>query len=288
MTQPLTPASRDGFRRTVFYSLMAGMTPLIPIPWVDDQVLGWVRARMVRTQGRSAGYEIGDRAQAALLGQERIDAVGGCFGWMLSLPFRVVFYLLKKIFKKLVLIFTLKDCVDVFSTTFHEGYLLTRAMERRVVAPEELAPRAEIYAARHLRWAVAATCEQVDTSPVRRLVKGVFGGSRRVLLRGARLLVVLRNRLRRLPQEPDAGGDGARVGGVGAGGAAVRAGTEEAIAAAEAEEEGLTGGLVDRLTKALSEEGEYLKHLDEVFLERWSLESGGGRPGDGRDSGAMS
>ena len=106
------------------HAVLTGLTPLIPVPLVDDLVKSYFRKRLVRSLGSSAGR---------LLSEEEVDALaaesgGGCLGGCLT---TVLVYPLKAVFRKLFYFLEWKRAADVTSRTYHFGYLVGHALRRR-------------------------------------------------------------------------------------------------------------------------------------------------------------
>lgn len=235
-----------GFRRLTLMSLLAGACPLIPVPFVDDWCLKLVRRRTVSdllrrsgliTGGGSGGGSGGSSVIVRRLAGER-DEQRGCIAGTLGLAVGAVFYLVGKLFKKLVFVLTLRDCVRCASETFGEGYLLRHAVaggaaERSLAASEA--------GAVELRRLIEAALAGAGSGPLRRVVRGVLAGSWGELARGAGLL-----------RRTLAGRRGRK-----------RDGEEDAVPVEV--EEGVLGGLVDRLTAALWMEEEYRRRLEGHF-----------------------
>jgi hypothetical protein len=234
-------------RRLTFHALLAGLCPLIPIPFLDDRVLAWVHRRRVREQLERHGFErLGSdfqrrEAVAELARRESKGLLAGCFRLVVIGPLiKLIVRLISKVFRKIVLILTLKDCVDRFSEAFHEGFLLERALEGGRVEAHHL--DAGVAGVLWLRWAIRTTCEAVDPRPLNQLVKRTLKGSRVLLLRASRTLGKLFRKGRR---------DGEVA--------------EAVEARLEQREEALLGSLLDRLTAAIQGEAGYLAAVGETF-----------------------
>lgn len=231
-------ASRETwFRRLTFFSLLAGLCPLIPVPFVDDWVLSRVRLRMGREILAVRGLEASREQLRRLAGLESRDFWQGCLSTAVLLPlFKLVVYLVKKVIRKVVLILTLKECSDRFSEAFHEGFLLHGATllgdlgKGGKVLPE---------AAAAVRQGIVQACEEVDPRPIHQLVKRGLGGSRWLLVTGSRRLARL---FRRGREDSEA--------------------TEEGLRS----EERLLAGLIDRLSSALWLQSGYWKTLEAHYL----------------------
>lgn len=250
-------AASPRFRRLTFFSLLAGLCPLIPLPFLDDWTLEWVRRRLVVESFRDHGREASPRALQLLTWRPERNALAGCLRLAVIGPLlRLTVYLVRKVFRKIVFFLTLSDCVDRFSETFHEGYLLERAFELELVGDGSPAADERLWP---VRWAVLAACRAVDPRPVRQIARRAFRGSRQALREAARLLARIARRKRSA-----AGGEPGSA-----------AGDDSALVL---EEERLLSGLLDRLTAALWHQEGYRAHLEAAFRSALVTPADGGSP----------
>ena len=235
------------FRQVTFHSLLAGLCPLIPIPFLDDRVLAGVRRKMVRDLAAERGWT-GDRA----LDRHRVDVLAGtrdesrgCLGWVGWIAFSLTLRLLAKIFRKILIVFAVKESVDTASRVFHEGYLLhltfawAPSWSAQPDGEGDDGPAAGLSPARAqaVRRTIEATLDEVDPRPLEQVLRRTFRGSRRLLRRGARLLTRRRATAGARPPRGE------------------RALPEE-------EERRLLGRVLDRLVADLWEERGYLTALE--------------------------
>lgn len=245
-----------------FHSVLAGLCPLIPVPFLDDRVLASVRRRMVRELAAERGVALDAARVDVLAGVGREGR--GCLGTAAWIAFSLTVRLLGKLFRKVLIVFAVKESVDTASRTFHEGYLLERAFEwsadwaREPVGGDgaSVADRWTLDAehARGLRRLIERTVAETDPRPIEQALRRTFRGSRGLLRRAARVL-------------------GRAAGRSGASG---RAG--EGTTLPEAEERRLLGGLLDRLVAALWEERGYLAALEERFRGHLTREAASAPP----------
>jgi len=80
---------------------------------------------------------------------------------------------IKKIVKKVVLVFMLKACADIAAVVFHEGWLLARALEQQYI-DEAALRRRDARALRHLRAAILKASDAVDIRLTQQLMRSVF------------------------------------------------------------------------------------------------------------------
>lgn len=223
------------FREVTFYSVLAGLCPLIPVPFLDDRVLAAVRRAQVRSLARERGVALTPVQLEYLAGTYRVSR--GCWEQVGRAAYALTVKLLKKVFRKVFFFLAAKEGVDTASHAFHEGYLLHLLFDP--AEPGTEAPADEL-AAWRARWAMEGAVAEVDPRPVNQAIKRAFRGSRGLLRDGASVL--------------------AR--------SARRHGRRGAAGLPEAEEERIMGQLRDRLAAELWEQQGYLEALEARFL-RW-------------------
>ncbi|MBZ0111741.1 MAG: hypothetical protein K8J08_04705 [Thermoanaerobaculia bacterium] len=171
-----TSTAPPWFRDVVWESLLGGLCPLIPIPFVDDLALSWTRRRLIS--------RIAARHQVSLTPTRtrRLAGRGGSFSCLMLLV-KIVIYPLRKILRKLLYFLSIKDAVDTFSLLFHQGYLFERALELTI--PPEPSRSAKTHGQSlpeahldRIESAVWGTLDSIDTKPLLRVLAGVFRGSR--------------------------------------------------------------------------------------------------------------
>lgn len=254
---PAAPATRTirpiWFRQVTFHSVLAGLCPIIPVPFLDDRILAAVRRKMVRELAAERGVEL-DAGRTDVLAGTRGER-RGCVGGGLWLLFSLTVRLFGKLFRKILILFAVKESVDTASRVFHEGYLLHLALDWAPAwQSADGRPAVDAERAEALRRTMEVTVAEVDPRPLEQALRRVFRGSRGLLRRGARVLASER--------DPLPGGSGGSVGPAGSAGQGLP----------ESEERRLLGGLVDRLTAELWEQRGYLATLEERF--RHNLDAG--------------
>lgn len=245
-----TPDPRHAvFRRLTFYSVLGGLCPLIPVPFVDDWALGQVQRRMLSEVAQDAGVALSFRGRKILTGGGEgwpgclgsiawafREVVGAVLGWL----FRTVFYFL-----------TIRRSVRRSAETLHLGFLVDHALRLRPAAlPPSSTPEDR---ARSIRAAAMKTLEQVDDKAIHRTLLRDFRRSLSLLLQAAALF------RRFLPR---------------------RRKRRETDLAADSEvfhrEEELLGGFVDRLSADLWGNQAYFAELERLF--EGNLKEIGARP----------
>lgn len=212
------------------HAALAGLCPLIPVPFVDDMVIGAIVDRMNRALFAAHGFRL-PAAGAKILREtpaNRLRAVATA----------VALYPLKKIVRKLVYVLAVKDCAEVGSAVFHDGWLLARVLEDARAAGDETSP-ADLDHLRRVRAATLATYAEVDPAPLRRALLSSFRGAGVGLKHGVQVLQRLLRERRRGKGKVDAVKDGAAPDGV--------------------------HDLVDRVTAATRSEWQYMDALEQAF-----------------------
>jgi hypothetical protein len=172
------------------HAVFVGLTPLIPVPVLDDLAKSYFRRRLVRHLAAAHGLTLSAADVDALAS----EAQGGC---LRGCVVQAVVYPLKKIFRKVFYFLEWKRAVDLTSQTYHFGYLLDYAMRRR----EGGAPLVGLRTPSEVRAAIEAVCREAPIKPVETAVGGSFSQSRKVLKSAAGLLG---QTLRRLTGRADA------------------------------------------------------------------------------------
>jgi hypothetical protein len=170
----------DTFRRLTFFSVLGGLCPLIPVPFVDDWALAQVQRRMLWEVARKAGVTLTPEGAKILAGGEDRSWPGclGAAGWVFR---EVVGAILGKLFRTIFYFLTIRRSVRRSSETLHLGYLFAHDLRREKV------PVVTVERARAIRQAVLATLQEVDAQPIYRTLFRDFRHSLSLLLQGAAL-----------------------------------------------------------------------------------------------------
>ncbi|MDT7689407.1 MAG: hypothetical protein QOJ70_2648 [Acidobacteriota bacterium] len=171
-------------RSLVTHAVLVGLTPLIPLPFVDDLLKNYFRKRLLRSLAAANGRVLVEDELDALAAERERGCLSGCLLAALVYP-------LKAIFRKVFYFLEWKRAVDLTSRTYHFGYLASYAMRRR----EGGASALDLCGARAVGEAIQAVCREAPIKPLEGAVGGTFRQSKRVLRASAALLA---NSLRRL------------------------------------------------------------------------------------------
>jgi hypothetical protein len=96
---------------------LAGLSVLIPIPFVDDAFEAFFRKRIPGAVARSRGRTLSGQVQAVL---EEDDGRSGCA----TLPARLVIGLFKRLSRKLLYFLTVKQATDRLSYYWYRAFLM--------------------------------------------------------------------------------------------------------------------------------------------------------------------
>lgn len=150
------------------HAALVGLTPLIPIPLLDDAVKAAIERRLVRQIAAAHGVPLGDDAVSELANDPGDGVFLGIAKGIVTFPFKLIF-------RKLFVVAEVKRASDEASLCYHRGLLLDLAFASRAVAP--VGPKTP----GAVRAAVETTCAEVSVSPLGRVIGGVFEGSRSAL-----------------------------------------------------------------------------------------------------------
>ena len=98
---------------------LAGLSVLIPVPFVDDAFEGFFRRRIPGAVARSRGRALPAEVRAAL-DEEDAAGRGGCA----TLPLRLTLGLLKRISRKVLYFLTVKTATDRLSHYWYRAFLV--------------------------------------------------------------------------------------------------------------------------------------------------------------------
>ena len=149
------------------HAVLIGLTPLIPIPFLDDAAEATLRRSLVRTLASSRGVALGDDAIAGFV------VTPSAAGAVKTAAFRLALYPAKKLFRKAFFALEGKRIIDLTSRTYCTGYLIDVALQRGWVTPD-IAPST-------IRAAAEEACRRVGTSPVELAVRSTFEQSKAAL-----------------------------------------------------------------------------------------------------------
>lgn len=170
-TPASTPADprADALSLVLLTSLLGGLCPLSPIPFIDDLAVRFVQRYQARKLLASAGVTPTSEQLDALLRAPARSAWWTCCSMVLLYP-------LKKIFRKVFYFLAVKESADLTAELLHQGLLLRYALDRKHLSPRELAHGTE--AAIRFNRAMHLTLQRTDSGALNAVLRRFFAGSR--------------------------------------------------------------------------------------------------------------
>lgn len=180
-----TPDPRRAiFRRLTFYSVLGGLCPLIPVPFVDDWAIGQVQRRMLSEIARYAGIALSSQERKILAGGGE-PAWRGCLGTLVWAVREVIGAILGWLFRTVFYFLTIRRSVRRSAETLHLGYLYDHVLRTGPAAlPSSFGVEDR---ARLIRAAAVKTQEQADDKAIYRTLIRDFRHSLSLLLQAAAL-----------------------------------------------------------------------------------------------------
>jgi hypothetical protein len=117
---PPSPAPRALDWRVYADATCAGLTPLIPLPFLDLAAEAVFRRRIPGAVAQARGVELAPGATRLLSrGHEQWLSLDGC----LKIPLFVFKYVAKKLWRKVIYVFAIADAVEQTSLYWHRAFL---------------------------------------------------------------------------------------------------------------------------------------------------------------------
>jgi hypothetical protein len=139
-------------KRTAYYVFMIGLTPLIPLPFLDEYIERQILKRLYRDLAAQYAQELTD-AQLDHLTEDHSSVLVGCFGLFIKWP-------LKKLFRTVFYFLTIKDVVDISARSTHRAAIIRAAFQKGHLPAQH----------KVVRKAMDAVLSQVDYSPITRII----------------------------------------------------------------------------------------------------------------------
>jgi hypothetical protein len=202
------------------HAVLVGLSPLIPIPLLDDLVMSHFQRRCVRKLAAEYRVFLSDEDISILADGEDGGFWKSLVKNLVLLPFR----LLSRSFRKLLVVLEYKRMADVASLSFHQGYLLEHILKTHWNEP------VAVIDARAARRAIDAACLKVGVKLIGLSFRTIFGQSKAALATG---IDILTGALRSLAGRP------------------ARQDVAKAVEEVESAEEKAVQGVVERLREAM-------------------------------------
>jgi uncharacterized protein (DUF697 family) len=166
--------SPEATRIVTAHSALAGLCPLIPVPFVDDMLARRIAERMHRSLFAAHDLELTHDGAEIL--------TSGPSGWLRGAATAVALFPIKKLVRKLVFVLAVKDCADVAAAVFHDGWL-TAGLLARPPADLSLTDRDAL---KRVRAAMLRTYRDINPAPLRHALAGALLAARTGVVRAAR------------------------------------------------------------------------------------------------------
>lgn len=157
------------------HAALVGLTPLIPIPFVDDMAKDYLQRRLVQTLANTHDLTL-TAEDIKVLGDDASKS------WVGGAAKTVALFPLKLMLRKTFLILQGKRVIDSVSECLHRGFLLDLAFENRWCAPAGSRQPAEV------RAAIDAVCREVPTKPLDHAVRAGFARSKIAVKKASEML----------------------------------------------------------------------------------------------------
>jgi len=217
---------------------LAGLSPIIPIPFADDVVERKMHRAMIRNLLSRHGLRYERRQVKTLSG----SCVKLKCGELLCKP---CIKLCKKLCRTLTAVLLVKDCVDCTNKLLHEGWLLGYALRHGLVTQRSLEDKDDVVM---VHQAILDACEDVDTRVIEQFLKNLYGGTQESLVL-EHAATVLKAAMKKYhawgSEEPQA--------------------VDEAVENMDKEERRKLEGILSQVTSVLTSNVAYWEHLGQIF-----------------------
>ena len=153
----------------ITHAVLIGLTPLIPLPVLDDIVKSFFYRGLVRSLATAQHLSLSAAEIETLAEEQGQGCLNGCL-------FGVFEYLLKRLVRKIIFFLEWQRAIDLATHAYYTGYLIDHAFAQGWYTPGD-AKRAL-----QLRSAIEMARTGVNTSLVRNAVETSFNGSRKLVI----------------------------------------------------------------------------------------------------------
>jgi len=164
--------SEGAFHTVAGLAAVAGLCPLIPIPFVDDVIIDRIRRYTYERVSKVLDAPLADKDARYLTARSTVG-----LGRALK---TIILWPLKKIIRKIAYVLSIKSCAEVAAAVFHEGWLFARAIEQGYVDRDALAA-GHHDTVRDLRKALIFAHHAINPDVTRQAMRAAFGASRKVV-----------------------------------------------------------------------------------------------------------
>lgn len=153
----------------VTHAVLIGLTPLIPIPVLDDLVKSFFYRRLVELLAFRHKLRL-SASEVSILAEDRSQGIfKGCLIGTLE-------YIVKRLIRKLTIVLEWRRAIDIVTHTYYVGYLMDYAFAQGWYVPGD--PQQAL----RLRSAIETARKNANTDLVKRIVQSSFNQSRATIL----------------------------------------------------------------------------------------------------------
>lgn len=178
--QPSVGISDKALRTVSTYAAIAGLMPLIPVPFIDDVLIERIHRGLYQKLCNQYDFFLKIDDVKRLTARQSNIISGVLKG--------AILYPIKKILRKVFYILAIKSCADVGAAVFHEGWLMARALEQDYISKDQLANGDEATIEK-LGQAISDAHSRVDPKVTQQIMRTAFGVGRQVVRPIAKSLV---------------------------------------------------------------------------------------------------
>jgi hypothetical protein len=160
-------------RSIITHAVLVGLTPLIPIPGLDDLVKSFFTHSLIRSLAAASGLLLSEEEVTALSEDQNSGCMKGC---VLGL----VEYYVKRLVRKMSVVLEWHRSVELVTHTYYSGHLLEYAFQEGWYIP------GDVKQATRLRFAIEQAYRSANTEFVKRAVQSSFKRSSKLVLSAVR------------------------------------------------------------------------------------------------------
>src|SRR4030042_1940511 len=153
----------------ITHAVLVGLTPLIPIPFLDDFAKSFFYKRLVRSLAIVHGLSLSASEIAILSENQGQGCVKGCIIGFFE-------FIVKRLVRKVIFVLEWRRAINLVAHTYHFGILLNYAFQEKLYASGD-----PDHAVR-LRAALELARSSANTNLVKRVIQLSFNQSRLVIL----------------------------------------------------------------------------------------------------------
>jgi hypothetical protein len=154
----------------ITHAVLIGLTPLIPVPVLDDLVKSFFYRRLVQSLATSHKLTLSANEMNILAEDRSQGLIKGCLIGTLE-------YIVKRLIRKLTIVLEWRRAIEIVTRTYYVGYLMDYAFQRGWYVPGD-PQRAD-----RLRSAIESAHRNANTDLVKRIVQAGFNESRKSIIK---------------------------------------------------------------------------------------------------------